>query len=131
MTNFDERHIGTISAMICVCLHAGLTLLGVLLKAEVIGAVIPREISDRQRKRIAQRERTEFVFALNVTAVEPGARTRLFNTLMAFLLFDDGRIALETMYIKYFPSSRKSKWSADTSSNILFVISLSRDLVIS
>ena len=81
--------------------HAGLALLGVLLEAEVIGAEIPREFSDRQRKRIAQRDRTEFVFALNVTAVEPGARTRLFNTQMAFLQFDDDRIALGAMLIVF------------------------------
>ena len=71
VTNFDERRIGTINAMLCVCPHAGLALLGVLLKAEVIGAEIPREFSDRQRKRIAQRDRTKFVFALNVSAVDP------------------------------------------------------------
>ena len=101
VTNFDERRIGTINAMLRVCPHAGLALLSVLLEAEVIGPEIPREFSDRQRKRIAQRDRTEFVFALNVTAVEPGARTRLFNTLMAFLQFDDNRIALEAMFIEF------------------------------
>ena len=101
VTNFDERRIGTINAMLRVCPHTGLALLGVLLKAKVIGAEIPREFSDRQRKRIAQRDRTEFMFALNVTAVEPEARTRLFNTLMAFLQFDDDRIALEAMFIEF------------------------------
>ena len=87
--------------MFRVCSHAGLALLGVLLEAEVIGAEIPREFSDRQRKRIAHRDRTDFMFALNVTAVEQGARTLLFNTLMAFLQFDDDRIALEAMFIEF------------------------------
>ena len=101
VTNFDERRIGTINAMLRVCPHAYLALLGVLLEAEVIGAEIPKEFSDRQRKCIPQRDRTEFVFALNVTDVKSGARTRLFNTLMAFLQFDDDRIALEEIFIKF------------------------------
>ena len=101
VTNFDERRIGEINAMLRVCPHASLALLGVLLKAEVIGAEIPREFSDRQRKRIAQRDRSKFGFALNVTAVVPGARTRLVNTLIALIQSDDDCIALEAMFNEF------------------------------
>ena len=128
--NFDKRRISTINAILRVCPHASLALLGVLLEAEVIGDEIPQKLNDRQQKRIAQRDPTEFVFALNVTAVEPGARTRLFNTLMVVLQFDDDRIALEAMFIE-FPESRTSRWSADTNSDTSVVISLFRNYVIS
>ena len=101
VTNFDKQRIGTINAMFQVCLHARLALLSVLLEAQVIVAEIPTKFRDRQRKRIAQSNRIEFVFALNVTAVEPGERTRLYNTLITFHQCNDDRIALEAMFIEF------------------------------
>ena len=36
-----------------------------------------------------------------MTAVQPGARTRLFFMLITFLQFDDDRISLESMFIEF------------------------------
>ena len=56
-----------------------------LLQADVIKAEMPYKFSDRLRKGIADQDRKNFVFILNKTAVKLKPRTKLINTLIAFL----------------------------------------------
>ena len=100
VTNVDARRIGTINSMLCVP-SRGLAFFSVLLKAELIGFQISKMFSDRQQKRIAQRDCTKFAFMLNVIAVQPRPRTRLLISLMAFLKLDNDRITLDAMFIEF------------------------------
>ena len=100
-TCIEDRKVGTINSLLRVCPHAGIALLVILTDEDLIGSEYINEVRVRQRCRIAERDRKEFAFMLNVTVIDPGQRERLTKVVLNFLQSDDEHIATTAMTTEF------------------------------
>ena len=99
--DINKRRVEALNALLKLVPHAGLTLLNMLLKSDLIASHAAREFIQLLQRRIEAKKKTKIVSPLNVTVSDDAALDRLHRTVINLLNYDDGRIADEAMTIGF------------------------------